>query len=257
MSPDPRFVINLPIDPAISATAVNPRTQATFERLFDRPQLKPFAEEVITYADYCLLLTNAASQRITGLTAIWEYPHPNQSRPSLNVRRSDSYYFGDNSKGVIPAHSEALIHPKRTIPEAVLDYEGLMFTSTDGTWNGLRDIDIMHAAPQVVVTFDTVIFEDGRVLGDDESRTVEFITNRKKAASDIVMLIRRAREDGLDIDETLMKLHEEKGGRPREDSYSFWLRTFVRQLHRVPAEDRDVSLAQYAELPELPKFRNA
>jgi hypothetical protein len=249
------FGIHLPNDPAISAVAFDPLTHATFKRIFERSQLKAFAEEVVTYADYCLLLTNRSIRRITALTLVWEYAHPIVTHPPLNVRRSDSYYFGENSRGVIPAHSKALIHPKRTIPEAVLDHEGdLLFASSDGNWGGLRDIDIMRASPQVTVTFDTVIFDDGRVLGGDASRTVEFITNRKKAASEIVALIRRGQEDGSDIDGVLLKVHEETGN-AREDSYAFWLRAFARQLRRVPADDRDVSLTQYAALPDLPEFK--
>jgi hypothetical protein len=252
LNPHGRFEIVSPTDPGLSVVAFNPQMDATFKRLFERPQLEPFATEVLLFADYCLLFTNESSQRITALTIVWEYPHPILKGPPGNVSRSDAYYFGDNSAGVVPARSQALIYPKRTIPAAVLEYDNLLFTSSENRQNGLREIDMMREAPRVSVTFDTVIFEDGRVLGEDESRTVEFITNRKKAAGEFVTHVRRAQQEGLNIDEVLQKLYATSG--PREDSYTFWLRMFARQLQRVPAANRDESLLQYADLPELPSF---
>jgi hypothetical protein len=245
-----KFEILAPADPRISAASFDPRTNATFRPLFERPQLDAFAQEVQQYADYCVLLTNESSQRITGLTLVWEYPHPTLNGPPGNVSRSDSYYFGDNSAGILPARSQALVYPKRTMPAAVLEFDNLVYTGSEGRLNGLRDIDMMRAAPKVTVTFDAVIFEDGRVLGNDESRTVDFIKNRKKAAGDLVAQIRRAQLEGSNIEEVLQKLYARQSS--REDSYGFWLRTFARQLHRVPAAEREGSLAAYAELPELP-----
>lgn len=256
MNSQGRFCINAPSDPAISAVNCDPRKDPTFRRLFEREQLKAFADEVLTYADYCVLLTNASTLRITGFTVVWEHPHPALNGPPGNVSRSDSYYFGDNSRGIIPPHSQALLYPGRTMPAEVLEYDDLVFSSSIRELNGLQDIDMMRAAPRVAVTLDAVIFEDGRVLGDDESRTVEFIVNRKRAASDFVAQVRSAQQEGVVIEDVLRKLHTQPGN-SRDDSYIFWLRTFVRQFSRVPAADRDVSLAQYAELPELPRFHNS
>ena len=252
MQPGSKFEILIPDDPAISAAAFNPATHPTFKRLFERPQLADFAAEAKTYSDVCLLFTNESSQRITALTLAWSHPHPTLKGPSGGVSRSDSYYFGDNTAGVIPPQSQALIHPKRTIPAGVLEFENLLFASTDGRLNGLRDIDMIRDAPLVTAKFDTVIFEDGRVLGADDSRTVEFITNRKRAANDFVALIRRANQEGVNLDEVLTRLRPSGTGGPREDPYGFWLATFARQLMRAPA--RDVGLIQYEHLPEPPQF---
>ena len=250
MNSHARFEIVAPADPRISAVAFDPQAHATFKRLFERPQLEPFANEVLRYAEYCLLFTNESSQRITALTLVWEYPHPTLRGPGGNVSRSDSYYFGDNSAGVVPPRSQALIYPKRTIPAAGLEFDNYVFMSSENRRNGLRDIDMMREAPLVTANLDTVIFEDGQVLGSDESRTVEFITNRKKAANNFVALIRRAQQDGINLDEELAKLQARETGNSREDSYGFWLQTFCRQLQRSP--DRDISLMQYADLPQLP-----
>lgn len=247
-----KFEIVIPADPAVSAVACNPQTHATFKRLFERTQLEDFASEVLQYLDYCVLFKNESSQHITALTLVWEYPHPTLKGPAGNVSRSDSYYFGNHPEGVVPARSAALIYPKRTIPAAALEYESLVFMSGGTSRNGLSDLDMMREAPRVAVTFDAVIFEDGRVLGDDEAGTVAFITNRKKAANDFVTLIRRAREDDADVDEVLKKLLEREGGNTTQDPYSFWLRNFARQLQLSP--DREISLKQYADLPQLPKF---
>src|SRR5204862_2713623 len=179
-------------DAGVSAVACNPQTDATFKRLFERSQLEDFAKEVLLYLEYCLLLKNESPRHITALTLVWEYPHPTLKGPPGNVSRSDAYYFGNHPEGVVPARSEALIYPKRTIPAAALEYESLVFVSGETRRNGLSDLDMLRAVPRVAVTFDAVIFEDGRVLGDDELGTVEFITRRKKAASAFVTLIRRA-----------------------------------------------------------------
>jgi hypothetical protein len=249
-----KFEILVPDDPGISAASFNPGTHPTFKLLFERPQFKEFAAEATAYSDVCVLFTNESSQRITALTLAWSYPHPTLKGPSGSVSRSDSYYFGDNSAGVIPPHSQALIHPKRTIPTAVLEYESLVYAASEGRLNGLSDLDMIRAAPLVTAKFDTVVFEDGRVLGDDESCTVGFITGRKKAAHDFVVLIQRAHQDGLNLDEVLTRLRPSGTGGPRDDPYGFWLATFARQLMRVPAATRIDGLTPYADLPEPPRF---
>ena len=247
-----KFEIDLPPDPSISAVAFDPQTHATFKRLFERSQLEPFAKEVLLYADYCGLFKNESSRHITALTLVWEYPHPTLKGPPGNVSRSDAYYFGNHPEGVVPARSEALIYPKRTIPAAALEYDDLVFMSGETRRNGLTDLDMMREAPRVAVTFDAVIFEDGRVLGDDDLGTVEFITSRKKAANDFVMQIRSAGKTGGGVGDVLKELLARETGNSREDPYGFWLRTFASQLQRSP--DRDISLTQYADLPQLPRF---
>jgi hypothetical protein len=254
MSPGSKFEILVPDDPDLSAAPCDPEKHPTFKRLFERPQLADFAAEAKTYSDVCLLFTNASSLRITALTLAWSFPHPTLKGPSGHVSRSDSYYFGDNTAGVIPPKSQALIHPKRTIPAKVLEYENLLFASSDGRLNGLRDVDMIQAAPLITARFDTVIFEDGRVLGDDESGTVGFITSRKKAANDFVALVQRAHHDGLNLDVVLTKLRPSGTGGPRDDPYGFWLATFARQLMHVPAASRLDRLMPYADLPEPPQF---
>jgi hypothetical protein len=250
VTPRGKFEIVAPADPDISAVAFNPQAHETFKRLFERPQLEDFASEVLRYAEYCLLFTNKSSQRITALTLVWEYPHPTLRGPAGNVSRSDSYYFGDNSAGVVPPRAQALIYPKRTIPAAALEFDNYVFMSSENRRNGLRDIDMMREAPLVRVTLDAVIFEDGRVLGSDDLGTVEFIKNRKKAANDLVTLIRRLQPAGTNVDEALERLQAQETENPREDSYGFWLRTFARLLQGSP--DRDVTLLQCADLPQLP-----
>jgi len=252
LNPAERFEIIVPADRGISAVACNPQTHATFKRLFERSQLEPFASEVLQYADYCVLFKNESSQHITALTLVWEYPHPTLKGPPGNVSRSDAYYFGNHPEGVVPARSEALFYPKRTIPAAALEYESLVFMSGEIRRNGLSDLDMMREAPRVAVTFDAVVFQDGRVLGDDEAGTVDFITSRKKAANDFVTLIRRAKQGGEDVDDVLGKLLAQETGNFREDPYGFWLRSFARQLQISP--DREIGLAQYGELPKLPTF---
>jgi hypothetical protein len=247
-----RFEIVIPADAAISAVGCNPQTHATFKRLFERSELEPFAKEVLLYADYCVLFKNDSPRHITALTLVWEYPHPTLQGPPGNVSRSDAYYFGRHPEGVIPARSEALIYPKWTIPAAALEHESFVFGSFETRRKGLSDLDMMREAPRVAVTFDAVIFEDGRVLGHDEVGTAEFITLRKKAANDFVILIRRAKQDFESIENVLEKLLARETGNSRDDPYGFWLRTFAAQLRKSP--DPDISLTQYADLPQLPTF---
>jgi hypothetical protein len=257
MQRDSRFEIIAPADPSISIASCDPATHPVFRQLFERPRFELFAREAATFSEYSLVLTNQSSERIMALTIIWNYPHPVLKVPSRIISRNSAYYFeGNNAAAIIPPHMQVLISPKRNISAALFEQPGgLVFISSEGRINGLRDIDRLNEAPRVTVTFDSIIFEGGRVLGPDNSRTVDFIKNRKRAATDIVTLVRRAKEDGLAIEAFLQNLDIAERGDPGDQSYDFWLQSFARMLHTGPRAARAVTLMQLADLPEPPDFK--
>lgn len=141
------------------------------------------------------------------------------------------------------------------IINALLECEHFVavFWEASGGASALSAIDMLKQAPRVTVTIDTVIFESGRVLGPDESRTVKRIRERKRVATDIVRLYRRAVEDGLDIETFLESLDSD--GNVEYESYDFWIQNFAEQLHCGSRVARPITLMQYANLPELPVFK--
>jgi hypothetical protein len=258
MEPDSRFEVIAPTDPSFSIALCDPATHPVFKQLFERPQFNVLAEEAATLAEYSLVLTNESSERITGLTVIWNHPHPFLQRrgPSRVIFCTDAYFLEGNSAfAVIPPQAQVLIHPRRTISSALLECENLVHFSMESGFNGLPYIDMLNQATRVTVTFDTILFEGGRVLGPDESRSVDSIKNRKRAATDLVTFVRRAKEDGLDLEDYLQSLYSSERGDGQHQSYDFWLQSFARGLHRGPRAARAFTLMQYANLRELPDFK--
>jgi len=258
MQPDSRFEVIAPTDPRFSIASYDPATHPVFNQLFERPQFNVLAEEAATLAEYSLVFTNESSERIMGLTVIWNHPHPllRGRGPSKVILCSDAYFLeGNRALAVIPPQAQVLVHPRRAISAALLQCEHLVHMSTESRINGLPYIDMLNQATRVTVTFDTIILEGGRVLGPDESRSVDSIRNRKRAASDLVTLVRRAKEDGLDLEDYLQSLYSSERGDTQHQSYDFWLQSFARGLHRGPRAARPFTLMQYQNLPELPDFK--
>lgn len=252
MNPDQRFEIVVPDDPAVLVEHADPRTHPVFKRLFEAPQFGLYASEVLPFANYCLVFTNRSSQRITALTVWWKYPHPTLRGPTGIFSMTDAYYLGDNSRQVLFPGEQSLLYPKGAFPARWLALEGLMYMGGDSMKNGLRPIDMILAAPLVTAAIDAVIFEDGRVLGRDESQTVNRLKERKRAAGDFVRLVRRAVDDGLDAHATLKSLCMAQPG-VKTDHYLRALRMFTTMLRSKG--DPTAILPQFANLPELPEFR--
>jgi hypothetical protein len=254
MNPAQRFEIIAPEEPAISIEHVDPRTHSTFMRLFEGPQLGPHAIKILPFADYCLVLTNRSSQRITALTVWWKYPHPTLRGPSEARNQTDAYYLGDNSNQVLLPEGQSLLYPKGAFAARWLESKSLIHFSSDSGRNGLRPIDMILAAPLVTATIDCIIFEDGRVLGSDESQTVLGIRERKRAAEDFVALVRRAVDEGMNVEEVLKGICATPAQGLARDPYNASLHRFARMLSRFPPRDPLLMIAQFANLPKLPEF---
>jgi hypothetical protein len=251
--PDSGFDITAPSDPAISISPCDPVTHPAFKGLFEGPQFERLAMEAQTLSSYSLVLTNQSSERIMAMTVIWDFPHPGRAGPSRIILSTDAYYLpGNNAAAVIPPQTQVLVYPRRILPATFLASEHPLIVFSTSGLNGISDVEWLLRAPRVTVTFDLIVFEGGQVLGEDKSRIIEGIRNRKQAATDFVMLVRRARAEGLNIDTVLQKLAEAQA---EHQSHDFWLGSFARMLQCGPRWGRALTLMQFQDLPHLPEFR--
>lgn len=256
MQPDSKLEIVAPENPNISIAGCDPSTHPLFRKLFEEPRFERIAVEVAEFSEYCLVFTNNSPTRIMALSVVWNYHDSTpESRSGTMLSRSDAYYLeGNNESAVIPPGSQVLVCPKRTVTAAFLNSGHFFVMSSESRVNGLRTIDLFRGASKVMATFDTIVFEDGRVLGPDQTHSVDSIRNRKKAATDIVTLVRRVQEDSLDVQEMLQRIVNSQG-RHEYGGYDFWLGNFARMLLHGFRAARPLNLMQFANLPELPDFR--
>jgi hypothetical protein len=107
----------------------------------------------------------------------------------------------------------------------------------------------------LTVSFDTIIFEDGHVLGPDESRTLAGLAARKEAGSELVQQVRRAMANGENVQELLSRLSSEPES--MDGLKGSWIARFAGTLiHTLPRRFPDSSpqLDQLENLPALPRF---
>jgi hypothetical protein len=169
---------------------------------------------------------------------------------------TDAYNRGNDSGQVLLPGRQSLVYPTGSFRADALDVEHPIYFGAEGGMNGLRAIDMIRAAPLVTVSIDVIIFEDGRIIGPDDSQTVNRITERKRAAEDFVALVNRAIDEGLNVEEVLNGICTTTPQNSR-DFYNSSLHRFARTLTRRPGIDPRLAVAQFANLPPLPKFWRA
>ena len=64
-------------------------------------------------------------------------------------------------------------------------------------------LEELDEAQRLMAVVDTIIFEDGRVIGPDESRLADFIQGIAVSIKALVNEIRKALSEGRDLDEIL------------------------------------------------------
>ena len=150
---------------------------------------------------------------------------------------------------VVPARGHAILTP-----------DG--FQSVDLTQGrvGMMPPDRPHAALEaayhVTINVDTVIFDDGLVLGPDKTGLVDSINARAIAIGRVLETVRRATAEGQDITAALRGLMPPPGTNfavMPPDPITNWIIVYTGELVRFP-ERRDRRVQELRQLPTPPTF---
>jgi hypothetical protein len=183
-----------------------------------------------------LRLTNTSNKKIVGLTVRW-ITTDLQGRQEILDFRTDSFFLVRTP--ILQPNGTLLLAPGLMAPA----------NQTIGFTGPGRNTALMarfQNSAKVEVSLDTVIFEDGEVVGPDRSGTIAEIKARKIAAAEVVKLVSDARKAGnpttILLDEIAQTRHESG------DHVALWKARIAQRLLR--SRDLEGDLSKLNDLPE-------
>jgi hypothetical protein len=248
-----------PADAGISIIVYHAARQPELARFFD-------SSEAARLANYSIVLKNESSQHIVGVAVRWiTTGQAGQSRTTSMSFDS----FGTSvaaRQPVIPAGTQLIATPNGFHHVRALSGGGFISgfgraggVSSFGFGRGqLVQIDDLDQAQNVTAMVDTIIFEDGRVIGADESHLADYINAIAAAVKTLVRDLRSAISEGRDVEEVLRNIASKRrtssAANPRDDPAGFLVMMEAELLLRIPAEQRSGRLDQLEHLPAPPSF---
>ena len=237
----------LTIDPAgehsqVYLSYLDATAQKNFAGMFDTPRNQD-------YKPFALLLTNASGQAIVALTIRWI------ARSADGAGFYDSYIdsllqggpgggSGSLTPMRLPGQSRSVQIPVylgqsrasgrgtevASNGERILVAPGVFARESLGRPTGGAGIpDALIKAEMVSAILDTVVLQDGQVLGPDASRTVDSLGSRKATVDTLLSAVKTGEQSGLDGVEVLKSLASTQP-KPDTDSASFQLRVLAQSL---------------------------
>lgn len=256
--PEPMELV-APSDSGISVAVYDVGRQPALARFFE-------SSEPARLAKYSIVLTNESTKHIVGVAVRWIYTDDaGQSRTTMQSFDS----FGTSvaaRQPVIPAETQLIATPNGFQHVRVLSGGG--FISGGGRAGGVSSfgfgrgqlvrIDDLDQAQRVTAMVDTIIFEDGRVIGADESHLADYINAIAAAVKTLVRNLRDAISVGRDVDELLRNFASMRrtwsAAKLRDDPAGSWMMMEAELLLRIPFEQRTGRLDQLERLPSPPAF---
>src|SRR5436190_896481 len=165
----------------ILLSVYNEKGHAIFEPMFARPEwvrMRPFA----------IVLENATSSTIVGLSVHWTYVDRSGVRRTWNVR-SDSLFPGGGAP-VAPARGKILIVPGAQMSSALVNRGTIAVLPSPAT------ADELTLSSSIMATLDAVIMGDGEVIGPDVNGIVVSIQTREAAVRTLAQAIANAQAAG-------------------------------------------------------------
>lgn len=224
------------IDPATQSgsvllTPLDTQAENLFAKTFQIPR---YGE----YRPYALLLTNSSGQAIVALTIRWTItagertgvydartdnfglafvgasgssvqfplPMPGQPRQQHPVRPIGSSH--SSAEGVVAANGERVL----VTPGLFMRESWAKKHDRPGAASGLPEA--VRSATAITASIDTVILEDGTVLGPDASHTIDTLKATKASIVALLDAVRTAEQNGQDSAATL---REVANARPTRD----------------------------------------
>jgi hypothetical protein len=225
--------ISLPSSPAPSVQITSDLT--SWEQHFSGSAavLKPLS----------FVVTNNSDRPIMAIVTIWNVTDSRGKTRSLKLA-SDSYLLAELLP-VLAAHGSALVLPFQVITD-----------SDPRVGSDLkleRTIADFSDAVAVDVSLDSVIFQDGEVVGPNTSRMDENIRDRTQAATELVALLAQVKNRGESVPAFLREM---KTGRAAvTDGTELWKGRFVQMLSS--ARDLDQQMRYLQKLSRHPvQFRH-
>jgi hypothetical protein len=235
-----------PADTGISAALYDIARQPALARFFERP-------DGARLAKHSIVLTNESNSHIVGVAVRWVATQYNgQSRTT--TWSFDSFIMNTPvPQPIIRAGTQVIATPVgfAYVREGRVSEPG-------GHGQLVMKIDDLDQAQQVTVMVDTIIFEDGRVIGTDESHLIDSINAIAGAVKTLVHNLRDAMSDGRNVDDILRNIVAMKRTRSvashLDDPGGFWMMGEASVLLGFSVEQRMQRLNALEQAAPPPAF---
>ena len=225
----------VPVSPSPLVTV----TAATPDKL---PGLDP--DIVGQFHPNTFLLTNESNRNIIGLMIRWTYTSA-QGLASTNSVSTDS----------LDRANAALLAPNATLIVAPNAFLPVAYATLPHTGPMLADLNsqgdpAMVGATNIQASIDLIIWQDGEIVGPNQTNFDEELHNRKLAAAALASQVRSTIANGGDPKVLVQQIAAIKP--QKHDTFAYHTHIFARLVLNAP----DVTtIVQWLEaLPEPPKF---
>jgi hypothetical protein len=192
------------------------------------------------------LLTNhdQSGRAIVALAVQWVYTDP-RGEQGQHFHRSDKY-LKQTSNVLVSPNTRLLVAPGVFLREALAlsPHTGPTLQALDG-----RDASWAATASKITITVDCVIFEDGAVVGPNNSHLDLEIQSRRIAAVKIAQSVRSIQAAGGDPTSMLKQLAATSSD---SDFVIIWTSILANRLLMAPV--LNAQLAGLENMPVLPNF---
>jgi len=189
------------------------------------------------------VLKNLSNRAIVAIAVEWSYT-AQDGHEGRGFAKSNS--LSTNTGAVVQPYERLFVGPKVFLPEslAFAPHIGSPFEALDG-----RSAHWAATASQITAKIDVVIFEDGELVGPDQSQLGVEIQSQKMAADQIASRVRYAQSQGQDPTPMLKQIAEA----PMESTTDFiglWSGLYAHQLLSVQGSNNfDARLTAMEKTP--------
>jgi len=189
------------------------------------------------------VVTNLSNRAILALAVEWSYT-AQDGHEGRGFARSSS--LSTNTGAVVQPHARLFVGPKIFLPEslAFAPHMGSPFEALDG-----RLAHWVATASEITAKIDVVVFEDGELVGPDQSQFAVEIQSQKTAADQIASKVRYAQSQGQDTT-AMIKQIAEAPMQSTTDFIGLWSGLYAQQLLSArSSSDFDVRLTAMEKTP--------
>ncbi len=196
--------------------------------------------EMADYAHSYFVLVNNSERDIAAVTVIWGWQSIEQAgKPRGGIQKTIENYGNDKSVfgPVVAAHSRIMLDP--------------------GTLAGSHAF-ADAVGKKIALTFDSVIFSDGEIVGPDKLNIGADLTARYDAAQAVSQQFAAGKRDGIAPILTANKIHQDPpaaaNGNPFEPKWRATFASKVAASTKERPELTDLHIRDLGNLPKPPKF---
>lgn len=227
-----RFTVEESPTPRLLLAAYDPAEHQEFINLF--AELPPLKHE----ARRAAVLTNRSLQSVTAIVCRWIIADQDGTATTRFVIR-------DNYFPYLPPSRDQSVFPSGSVLVTIHGFQDALDLSKPYYWSAssVGSIDADTAAA-ITVSLDSVVFEDGRILGPDVRRIGDYIRERYTAARWIAQRVHEAEATGETPAAVLRAIAQDESEPDR------WRRRLAMMAQRNPS----AAHAWLNDLPRPPEF---